>query len=122
MKSPYQFALLSILIASAGVASCSFPSTANAQQEQQSSLRVRRWSFRTDRAGKSWLALDIANYGDRGVNVAGVSATGWLYSSIGQDIAAGGVLNVTVPVDQEPAFVWIATSEGRFRFDLLRDH
>lgn len=94
-------------------------STSSAAPEH-SSLRLRRWIIRTDAQGHHLLTVNFGNYGDRAVLVRGICATNdnW-FSDIRNAIQPGDVWDGTVEVSREPAFVWVDTSEGRFRFDLI---
>jgi len=92
------------------------------ETEQTSSLRLRRWAVRSDATRQEWLTINVGNYGHAAATIRSLSVTdGTSWSSVGCDLNAGAVLTWSVPVRQEPAFFWLDTSEGRFRFDLMPD-
>lgn len=93
--------------------------TVNAQQSPQSSLRLRRWHMHREHSGRWLLQVDIGNYGDRSVNIGGIAAGDGAFTIVGQDIQPGRVLNWAMVIDQEPAYITLDTSDGKFRFDLI---
>ena len=90
------------------------------EPEQSPSLRLRRWTVRSDAKGQEWLTINLGNYGHAPVAVRALSVTdGTTWSPIGCDLNPAAVLTWSIPVRQEPAFFLLDTSEGRVRFDLM---
>lgn len=112
-----------VLLAVSASAACMTPTTANAQdQQRQSSLRLRRWVIRPQRQGRPVLTINLGNYGERIVRVGGISVGNdrW-FVGVDATLQPGGVADLVVTVEKEPAYVTLNTSEGRFRFDLIPD-
>jgi hypothetical protein len=110
------------LVLSTSLVSVTFveSSAAAERQDQESSLRLRRWSIRTDDHGRKVLKVSIGNYGSRPVNIKGMCATSdGIFYGVYRDIDAGKVLDWAIAVKDEPAFVTVDTSEGQVRMELL---
>jgi hypothetical protein len=88
--------------------------------QAHSSLRLRQWSTHQDSKGQRYLTVDFGNYGDKAVTVHGMCPGGdrW-FNTIDRTLDAGTTAKWTIQLPgNDPAYVTLDTSEGKFRFDL----
>ncbi len=121
MRLRFQTVLYRVLLA-LGLAAALFatPAAASGDEQKQGSLELRRVRHVIDGDGKLHLSLQFANLGAKTVNVTGIAPTRFgPWADVNKKVEAGATLKTFMKIARDdPAAVWISTSEGLCVFQL----